>query len=140
MRLTLTRVVAFHATHRYWKPEWTAEANAARFGWTAEAPGHGHLYRVETTVTGPLDPATRMILDLPVLDALLAERVVTPLAGRHLNDAVPAFANGSALPTCEAIAAWIWEQLAPGLPPGVTLARVRVAEDDTLWAECLGST
>lgn len=138
MRCSLTRLVAFHATHRYDVPTWSAEVNRARFGWTNEAPGHGHLYRVTVTVTGPLDPTTAMVIDLVTLDAILAEEVVTPLAGRHLNDAVPAFMPGSALPTCEAIAAWCFTRVAARLPAGVSVERVRVAEDETLWAECTG--
>ncbi len=138
MPCSLTRVVAFHATHRYDVPSWSAEENRARFGWTNDAPGHGHLYRITVTVVGPLDPTTAMVMDLAVLDAILAAEVVTPLAGRHLNAAVPEFVVGSALPTCEAIAVWCFGRVRARLPEGVSLERVRVAEDETLWADCTG--
>lgn len=138
MRCSLTRAIAFHAMHRYHKPTWSDSANRARFGWTSEAPGHGHLYRVEVTLTGPLDPETQMVIDLATLDQLLTETITARLAGRHIADAVPEFASGQQLPTCEALAGWCFQQLADRLPDGVTLARVRVAEDATLWAECEG--
>ncbi len=138
MRCSLTRVVAFHATHRYHKPTWSDADNRARFGWTSEAPGHGHLYRVEVTVTGPLDAETQMVVDLPTLDQILTEAVTERLAGRHIAEAVPEFAPGLQLPTCEALAGWCFRQIADRLPDGVTLARVRVAEDATLWADCDG--
>lgn len=138
MRCALTRVITFHAMHRYHKPSWSEAENQRRFGWTSAAPGHGHLYRVEVTVSGVLDPETQMVMDLPLLDTILTERVATPLAGRHLQDAVPVFAPGGQLPTCEAIAAWCFAQVAERLPESVVLERVLVAEDATLWAECRG--
>lgn len=138
MHCALTRVLTFHAMHRYHKPGWTEAENQRRFGWTSAPPGHGHLYRVEVTVAGPLDPETQMVIDLPLLDTILTETVATPLAGRHLGEAVAAFAPGGALPTCEAIAAWCFSRVAERLPAGVALQRVLVAEDATLWAECRG--
>lgn len=136
MYATLTRAVTFHALHRYHRPEWSAEENRRRFGWTADAPGHGHLYRLEVTVAGPLDPVTSMIVDLGVLDDLIGRRIVGQLAGRHLNDAVPAFRDGAELPSCEALARWCWLQLHEALPAPARLDRIRVAEDESLWAEC----
>lgn len=77
-----------------------------------------------------------MVMDLTRLDEILTETVLRPLDGRHLNDAVPAFASGEQLPSCEAIAAWCFRQVTDRLPSTVRLVRVRVAEDDTLWADC----
>ena len=68
MRLSLTRTVGFRASHRFHKPEWTAEENRARFGAVGEAPGHAHDYRFSVTVSGPLDPGTDTIVDLVALD------------------------------------------------------------------------
>jgi 6-pyruvoyl-tetrahydropterin synthase len=79
-----------------------------------------------------------MILDLTVLDRILTEEVVIPLDGKHLNLDVPAFAYGRALPTCEAIAAYLFSRIAARLPGGVVLDRVRVLEDPTLYADCTG--
>ncbi len=88
---------------------------------------------------GPVDAASGAIIDLDRFDRILDEQLVAPLSGRHLNTAVPEFASGAQAPTCEALAAWCWRQLAPRLPAHVDLARVRVAEDDTLWADCTGA-
>ncbi len=138
MPVFLTRTVGFHATHRYYKPEWSAEDNRARFGWTSEEPGHPHDYTCAVTVTGRPDPESGMILDLPVLDRLLAELVVAPLDGKHLNRDVAEFAYGRMLPTCEALAQYVFARIARRLPEGVSLTRVRVAEDATLQADCDG--
>lgn len=123
MRCSLTRVVSFHATHQY--PGGTA---------------HGHLYRVATTVTGSLDPVTQMVVDLVALDEILTKTITLPLQGRHLNEAIADFASGARWPSCEAIAAWCWREIAGRLPATVLLERVRVAEDETLWADCTGPT
>jgi len=138
MHCSLTRRIAFHARHRYYRPEWSEAENRQRFGWTAEPPGHGHLYRVDVTVTGPLDPATQMIMDICALDAVLDEEIAQPLAGTFLNESVAVFASGAELPSCEALAAWCWGRVASRLNDTARLERVRVAEDETLWADCTG--
>jgi 6-pyruvoyltetrahydropterin/6-carboxytetrahydropterin synthase len=136
MRVSLTRTVGFRATHRFWRPEWSEAENRERFGPTADAPGHSHEYRCAVTVSRELEPADDMVVDLGVLDRLLAEEVVAPHDEKHLNLAVPEFAYGKALPTCEAFARYLFGRLAARLPDGVTLDRVRVAEDATLHADC----
>ncbi len=135
MPVSLTRAVTFHARHRYWVPTWTAEQNRARFGWTSDEPGHGHAYRCAVTVAGVLDPVTGMVMDLPELDRILAEEVLV-LDGQHLNEQLPEFAYGATLPTCESLAAWLFRRIAPRLPAGVSLQRVRLAEDASLHADC----
>lgn len=136
MQLTLTRRLAFHARHRMHKPGWSEAESQRRFGWTADPPGHGHLYRVAVSVSGPADVETGAVIDLELLDAVLAREVVLPFSGSDLNATIPAVAEGRVLPTCEAMAAAIWQRVAPHLPAGITLVRVTVAEDDSLEAEC----
>lgn len=136
MRISLTRTVGFHATHRYFRPEWSAEVNRSRFGWTSEEPGHPHDYTCSVTLSAPPDPVTGMIVDLGALDRLLADVVVTPFEGKHINHDVPEFAYGKLLPTCEVLARYFFERIAPRLPDGVILERVMVSEDATLSAEC----
>jgi 6-pyruvoyltetrahydropterin/6-carboxytetrahydropterin synthase len=136
MQLTLTRRLAFHARHRMHKPGWSEAESQRRFGWTADPPGHGHLYRVAVSVSGPADVETGAVIDLELLDAVLAREVVLPFSGSDLNATIPAVAEGRVLPTCEAMAAAIWQRVTPHLPAGVTLVRVTVAEDDSLEAEC----
>lgn len=136
MRLSLTRTVGFHATHRYFKPEWSQAENRSRFGRAGEEPGHPHDYTCGVTISGPPDPVTGMILDLGLLDRALAEVVVTPFDGKDINRDVAEFGYGQALPTCEALAQYFFERIAARLPAGVELERVMVSEDATLSAEC----
>lgn len=137
MAASLTRAVSFHARHRFYRPEWSEARNREVFGPLADPPGHGHDYQCAVTVTGRLSESG-MIMDLGLLDRILKEEVLTPLAGKHLNLDVPAFASGRTLPTCEAIAAHVFARIAPRLPQGVVLERVRIAEDPTLYADYTG--
>lgn len=139
MPLSLTRTVVFRATHRLALPQLSDADNRSRFGWTAERPGHEHEYRCSVTVTGTPDPSTGMLVDLGQLDGILQDLVTGPLDGRHLNDVVPPVAQGHALATCEALAAWLFGRIAARLPAAVRLQRVRVAEDATLHADCTGT-
>jgi 6-pyruvoyltetrahydropterin/6-carboxytetrahydropterin synthase len=137
MAASLTRTVGFHAWHRYYRPDWSEARNREVFGPLANPPGHGHDYQCAVTVAGRLDESG-MIVDLALLDRILQEEVLTPFAGKHLNLDVPAFASGRPLPTCEAIAAYLFRRIAARLPNGVALERVRIAEDPTLYADCTG--
>jgi 6-pyruvoyltetrahydropterin/6-carboxytetrahydropterin synthase len=137
MATSFTRTVTFHALHRYYRPDWSEARNRQTFGPLADPEGHGHDYQCAVTVAGPLD-ASGMIVDLGLLDQILKEEVLTPFAGKHINLDVPAFASGRPLPTCEAIAAYLFRRIAVRLPTGVSLERVRIAEDPTLYADCTG--
>jgi 6-pyruvoyl-tetrahydropterin synthase len=134
MRIALTRRVGFHATHYLRLAALSDAENEARFGATVRP--HPHDYTCDVTVSGGMIKG--MIVELRELDAVLAARIVRPLDGTSINDSVPACAHGS-LPTCEIIAAWCWEQLVGALPRGVSLERVRIAEDASLYAECTGT-
>jgi 6-pyruvoyltetrahydropterin/6-carboxytetrahydropterin synthase len=138
MAASLTRTVSFRALHRYYRPDWSEARNREVFGRLADPPGHGHNYQCAVTIAGRLDE-TGMIVDLALLDRILQEEVLTPFAGKHFNLDVPAFASGRPLPTCEAIAAYLFRRIAARLPNGVALERVRIAEDPTLYADCTGT-
>jgi 6-pyruvoyltetrahydropterin/6-carboxytetrahydropterin synthase len=137
MAASLTRTVGFHAQHRFYRPDWSEARNREVFGSPADPPGHSHEYRCAVTVGGPLD-GFGMMLDLGQLDRIIGDEVITPFAGKHLNLDVPAFAYGKTLPTCEAIAAYVFRRIAARLPAGLMLERVRIMEDPSLYADCTG--
>ena len=134
----LTRRIQFAAAHRYFRPEWTEERNAEVFGACAREHGHGHTYQCTVTVRGTPDPVSGMVMDLGLLDRLLAEEVVHRLDHRHLNLDVAEFAYGRTVPTGEMLCVDIWGRVARRLPSGCSLALVRVREDPTLYAEYRG--
>ena len=138
MAASLTRTVGFRALHRLYRSDWSEARNREAFGPVADAPGHSHDYQCAVTVQGRLDE-TGMMLDLSLLDQILQDEVVAPFAGKYLNLDVPAFASGPTLPTCEALAAFVYRRIAPRLPPGLVLERVRIMEDPSLYADCTGA-
>jgi 6-pyruvoyltetrahydropterin/6-carboxytetrahydropterin synthase len=135
---TLTRIVNFSASHRYFRPDWSDERNAATFGACAREHGHGHTYTCSVTVAGPLDPDTSMVMALGALDAILGDEVVEVLDHRHLNLDIPEFAYGETVPTGEALAVFVWQRVARRLPAGVRLRAVRIEEEPHLYAEYFG--
>ncbi|MGH7509351.1 MAG: 6-pyruvoyl trahydropterin synthase family protein [Gemmatimonadales bacterium] len=139
MGASLTRTVGFNARHRYYRADWSEARNREVFGSLADPEGHEHNYRCAVTVGGPLDESG-MILDLAQLDRILGEEVLAPFSGKHLNRDVPAFASGRTQPTCEAMAAYLFGRIGARLPPGLSLERVRIMEDPTLYADCTGLT
>lgn len=137
MAASLTRTVSFHALHRYHRPEWSEAKNREVFGRLSDPPGHGHDYQCSVTVRGQLNDYG-MVVDLGLLDGIMRDEVSTPFAGKHFNLDVPAFASGKTLPTCEAIAEYVFHRIALRLPQGVVLERVRIMEDPSLYADCTG--
>ncbi|MFN0180754.1 MAG: 6-pyruvoyl trahydropterin synthase family protein [Gemmatimonadales bacterium] len=135
-RIRLERSVGFRAHHRLALPGRTDAENRRQFGWTADP--HSHQYRCTVTVEAELRDDEAMAIDLPWLDRWLAAAVVARFDGRHLHRDIPELAT---IPTtCEAIARVIFRQLADLLPGPARLVSVRIAEDDTLAAECLGDS
>lgn len=136
MPTSLTRIVRFRATHRYWRPDWPAERNQRTFGVLIEP--HSHDYSCGVTVSGRIDSVSGMVMDLAELDRILTEEVVARLDRQDLND-LPPFREGQPLPTCEALATLLFGRILARLPAGLHLERVRVEEDPTLYAECTGA-
>jgi 6-pyruvoyltetrahydropterin/6-carboxytetrahydropterin synthase len=119
--LELTRVYHFSAGHRLANRALDAEANARLYGPCARP--HGHNYYVEVTVAGVPDPVTGMAADLGHLDALIAERLLTHVDHRTLED-VPLLRG--VVSTGEGLARAFWDVVAPALDG--QLVRVVVVE------------
>ena len=132
----LTRIVEFSAGHRIRRADWTPERNLQEFG--KAAGDHSHRYQCRVTVKGPLAAEGGGVVNLRVLDALLAEEVVGRFDGKSINDAAPEFAEGKRLATGEALAVYVWERLAARLPGGVRLHVVRIQEGPHIYSEYYG--
>ena len=80
---------------------------------------HGHSFRVELAVAGPVDPDTGWFIDFGQLyDAW--KPLYDQLDHNYLND-IPGLEN----PTSEHLAGWVWQRMKPVLP---SLVRVTVFE------------
>jgi len=80
---------------------------------------HGHSFRVDLHVAGPVDPRLGWVMDFGVIKQAFAP-LFERLDHHYLND-VPGLEN----PTSENLARWIWRELKPALPE---LSRVVVHE------------
>ncbi len=90
---------------------------------------HGHSYRVELTLEGPVEPHTGWVVDFFEVEAAF-EPVLRRLDHYCLNEV-----EGLENPTAENIALWVWERVKPALP---LVAAVRVYETPNSWAEYEG--
>jgi 6-pyruvoyltetrahydropterin/6-carboxytetrahydropterin synthase len=113
------KVFTLESAHRL--PNVPAEHKCARV--------HGHSFRVEVHVAGPVDPTLGWVMDFADLKQAFAP-LFERLDHRYLND-VPGLEN----PTSEHLARWIWRELEPSLPQ---LARVVVHETCTSGASYAG--
>jgi 6-pyruvoyltetrahydropterin/6-carboxytetrahydropterin synthase len=134
-RTTLTRRVQFAAAHRYRRPQWDDARNAATFGLCARPNYHGHSYVCDVSVSGAVAHDTGMLMDLGLLDLILAGEVRERFDHRNINLDVPEFDETKGLvPTGEELAKFIAGRVQARLPDGVRVVRVVVAEDSTLSA------
>jgi len=138
MTTYLSRAVRFNAAHRYYRPEWSDERNREVFGPCANPHGHGHNYVLEAMVAGEPDPVTGFCVDLGELDRVLREEVVEPLDHRHLNHAVPEFAEGGRIPSTENLVSYLWGRIAPRIGGAARLVRLRLREDVDLFVDFYG--
>ena len=86
------------------------------------------------TVSGPIDDTTGFVVDLGVLDRILAEQVKDRFDHRNINLDVPEFGDGKLVPTGENLARFIFERVDRELPKPARVIRVKVGEDDSLSA------
>lgn len=133
-RAYLTRRVTFAAAHRYRRPEWDDARNEATFGPCARPNFHGHSYACDVTVAGTVDPLTGFVVDLGVLDGILAREVRDRFDHRNLNLDVPEFADGKLIPSGENLAILVFGRVQEALGGAAQVVEVRVAEDGTMSA------
>lgn len=139
-RATLTRRVTFAAAHRYRRPDWSDERNKEVFGQCARESYHGHTYVCEVSVAGEIDPVTGFVVDLGVLDRILAVEVSERFDHSNMNVDIPEFADGKLIPTGENVARFVFERVDARLPESVRVECVTIAEDQTLSASYRGES
>jgi 6-pyruvoyltetrahydropterin/6-carboxytetrahydropterin synthase len=109
MNVRLVHEFRFEAAHRLPKLPETHKCHRL----------HGHSFRIELTIEGPVNPDTGWLIDFGELDALF-KPLHNQLDHHYLNE-IPGLEN----PTSEVLAHWIWQKMKPVLSP---LTRVTVFE------------
>ncbi len=124
LHIELGRRYKFAASHRLHSEQLSFEENFRVYGKCNNPHGHGHNYVVEINVSGTVDPATGMIVNLADLDSFVEREVLEPFDHRSLNEEVPAFREQ--VPTTENVCMEIFKRLKEF--PLAKLERVRVEE------------
>ncbi|XP_076465183.1 6-pyruvoyl tetrahydrobiopterin synthase-like [Babylonia areolata] len=123
----LSRSDCFSACHRLHSPSLSEEQNKETYGKCNNPNGHGHNYKVEVVVRGPVDPATGMVINLQDLKQYINEAIMSVLDHKNIDKDVPYFKD--VVSTTENVAVFIWDSMAKRLPPGM-LYEIKVYETD----------
>ena len=115
MNVRLIKEYRFEAAHRL--PNVPVGHKCARL--------HGHSFKVELTIEGPVNERTGWFIDYGELDALW--QPLHEILDHHYLNEVPGLEN----PTSEFLARFIWQRLKPSLP-----ALTRVTLFETCDARC----
>lgn len=121
----VTRSYQFSAAHRLHNPRFSLADNARMYGRCNNPSGHGHTYRLEVTIRGPISPETGWVEDGPALDAVIRRQVLRTFDGASL-DLLITPADGPTS-TTEVLASLLWRILDRALPAG-RLCRLRLEE------------
>ena len=124
LKIGLGRRYRFSASHRLHSPQLSEAENCRVYGKCNNPYGHGHNYVVEVSVSGTVDPATGMIVNLAELDGFVKREVIEAFDHKSLNDEVAAFRER--VPTTEYVCMEIYQRLKNF--PLAKLERVRVEE------------
>jgi 6-pyruvoyltetrahydropterin/6-carboxytetrahydropterin synthase len=124
LKVELGRRYRFAASHRLHSEKLSAEENSLVYGKCNNPYGHGHNYVVEISVSGTVDPATGMIVNLADLDGFVGREVIEAFDHRSLNEEVLAFREK--VPTTEHVCIEIFRRLKHF--PKAKLERVRIEE------------
>ena len=124
MKAHLSRRYLFSASHRLHSDAMSADENRDTYGKCNNPHGHGHNYRLEVTVSGPVDPRTGMVCNLVDLDGLVEREVLSRYDLENLNT-LQEFAKS--VPTTENLCVEIFEILQRGFQHA-HLEKVRIEE------------
>ncbi len=113
----------FHAAHRLHSEQLSESENQAVYGKCNNPKGHGHLYKVESTLNGVIDDRTGTLFRLDDVRSKM-ESVLGEWDYRHLNFETEDFADRPT--TGENIVQALWNKLAGEF--GDSLCRVRLWE------------
>ncbi len=81
----VTRCYQFCASHRLHSSTLSEEDNQRIYGKCNNPWGHGHNYRLEVTVSGPVSATTGMVVNLMVLDRIVKGEILDPFDHQNLN-------------------------------------------------------
>ena len=128
--MTLTRVYRFSASHRLHSAHLSEDRNGEVYGRCNNPHGHGHNYKLEVSVEGPVDGQTGRVVDPAALDRVVQSAVLSDFDHRNLNELADL---AGLVPTTEVVAEVVHQRLRRAWPQSFAenasrLARVRIYE------------
>ena len=123
---TVTCRREFSAAHVLASPSLDEAENRRLYGPCADL--HGHNYRLEVSIRGPIDPATGMVVNFSEVFEAISREILVPCDHKNLNADVPFLAG--IITTAENLAERFWSILEPHVAalPGCQLTRIRLHE------------
>ncbi len=121
----VTRAYQFSAAHRLHNPRFSLEENARIYGRCNNPNGHGHTYRLEVTIRGPVSPHTGRIEGGQFLDEAVRTQVLQRFDRMNLDPLLST--EDGPTSTTEVLAGVLWRHLDAALPAG-RLRHVRLEE------------
>ncbi len=122
------------ASHRLHTDALSAAENHAVYGKCNNPHGHGHNYVIEVLVSGEVDAATGMVVNMATLDEVVQTSVLARFDHANLNFD-PLFVNQ--VPTTENLTKAVFDVLKGALPGG-ELEYVRVEETENNFFQFYG--
>jgi 6-pyruvoyltetrahydropterin/6-carboxytetrahydropterin synthase len=127
--LTITKEFVFHAAHRLYRDDLSPEQNFQIYGKCSKL--HGHSYRLQVTIGGPVGPSG-MIIDFCELKSILLDAVLARYEHSYLND-LEEFRGR--VPTVENMISSVHELLTPPIRErGLKIVSIIIYETPTSWA------
>lgn len=133
----LTRCETFCAGHRLHNPSLDDETNRTIFGKCNNVNGHGHNYKVEVTIKGPVDRTTGMVINLLELRDIMA-MVIEPMDHRRIDQDLEYFESSGLVATAENMAIYMWNKISKLLPHTTTMVNLRLYETDKHYIDYKG--
>jgi 6-pyruvoyltetrahydropterin/6-carboxytetrahydropterin synthase len=133
-KVLITKKFEFSASHRYWNKDWDPEKNERVFGKCTSPHGHGHNYDLHVTISGKIDPATGMIINLTDLKRMV-KVVLEDFDHKYLNLDTPFFEN--LIPTTENIARVLFDRVDKELTDkgDFDLQKIRLYERNDIYVD-----
>ena len=126
--MLITRVEQFSAAHRLHSRTLSDEENKALYGACNWINGHGHNYRVEVTVSGPMDQQTGMVVNIAELAHIIRKHALSKLDHKFLDKDIDFFENRPS--TTENVAIFIWNCLVDKVTLPAQLDQIKLYETE----------
>jgi 6-pyruvoyltetrahydropterin/6-carboxytetrahydropterin synthase len=125
----LIRIETFSASHRLHSEFLTPEKNKEIFGKCNNPNGHGHNYRWEVSLRGPVDEKSGMVYNLENLKREMSA-VLDLVDHKNLDIDVDYFRENKMVTTSENVAMFLYDSLKERMEKPDLLWKVKVHETD----------